>query len=61
LFATINGWTPTYFFWRRHTPFSLPRTLQFSRLSFHECSLFLVLRLAFVFHLYFCSELVSSL
>jgi hypothetical protein len=27
LFATINGWTPTYFFWRRHTPFSLPRTL----------------------------------
>jgi hypothetical protein len=27
LFATINGWTPTYFFWRRHTLFSLPRTL----------------------------------
>jgi hypothetical protein len=27
LFAAINGWTPTYFFWRRHTPFSLPRTL----------------------------------
>jgi hypothetical protein len=27
LFAVINGWTPTYFFWRRHTPFSLPRTL----------------------------------
>jgi hypothetical protein len=26
-FAAINGWTPTYFFWRRHTPFSLPRTL----------------------------------
>jgi hypothetical protein len=24
LFAVINGWTPTYFFWRRHTPFSLP-------------------------------------
>jgi hypothetical protein len=23
LFAAINGWTPTYFFWRRHTPFSL--------------------------------------
>jgi hypothetical protein len=27
LFAIINGWTPTYFLWRRHTPFSLPRTL----------------------------------
>jgi hypothetical protein len=27
LFAIINGWTPTYFFWRRHTPFLLPRTL----------------------------------
>jgi hypothetical protein len=27
LFAAINGWTPTYFFWRRHTPFSLPRIL----------------------------------
>jgi hypothetical protein len=27
LFATINGWTPTNFFWRRYTCFSLPRTL----------------------------------
>jgi hypothetical protein len=27
LFVAINGWTPTYFFWRRHTPFSWPRTL----------------------------------
>jgi hypothetical protein len=27
LFVVINGWTPTYFFWRRHTLFSLPRTL----------------------------------
>jgi hypothetical protein len=27
LFAAINGCTPTCFFWRRHTPFSLPRTL----------------------------------
>jgi hypothetical protein len=23
----INGWTPTYFFWRIHTLFSLPRIL----------------------------------
>jgi hypothetical protein len=27
LFAAINGWTPAYLFWRRHTPFSLLRTL----------------------------------
>jgi hypothetical protein len=27
LFAAINGWTPTCFFWRRHTLFSVPRTL----------------------------------
>jgi hypothetical protein len=27
LFAIINGWTPAYFFWGRHTPFSLLRTL----------------------------------
>jgi hypothetical protein len=27
LFSSINGWTPTYLFWRRHTQFSLPRTL----------------------------------
>jgi hypothetical protein len=41
--------------------FSLPRTLKFPLFSFNECSLFLVLRLAFIFHLDFCSELVSSL
>jgi hypothetical protein len=37
--------------------FSLPRTLYFSLFSFNECSLFLVLCLAFVFHLDFCSDL----
>jgi hypothetical protein len=41
--------------------FSLPRTLQFSLLSFNECSLFLVLRLAFIFRLDFCSDLFISL
>jgi hypothetical protein len=41
--------------------FSLPRTLRFSLLSFNECSLFLLLRLAFVFHLDFCSDLVIPL
>jgi hypothetical protein len=60
-FATINGWTPTNFFWRRFTCFSLPRTLYFSLLSFNECSLFLELRLPFVFCLDFYSDLVISL
>jgi hypothetical protein len=41
--------------------FHLPRTLYFSLLSFNECSLFLELRLAFVFLLDFCSDLVLSL
>jgi hypothetical protein len=41
--------------------FHLPRTLCFSLLSFNECSLFLELRLAFTFHLDFCSDLVLSL
>jgi hypothetical protein len=41
--------------------FSLRRTLQFSLFSFNECSLFLELRLAFVFRLDFCSDLVISL
>jgi hypothetical protein len=41
--------------------FHLPRTLCFSLLSFNECSLFLELRLAFVFCLDFCSDLLISL
>jgi hypothetical protein len=41
--------------------FHLPRTLHFSLLSFNECSLFLELRLAFVFRLDFCSDLILSL
>jgi hypothetical protein len=61
LFAVINGWTPTNFFWRSSLAFYLPRTLHFSFLSFNECSLFLELRLAFIFRLDFCSDLLISL
>jgi hypothetical protein len=61
LFAAINGWTPTNFFWRSCHAFHLPRTLRFSLLSFNECSLFLELRLAFIFRLDFYSDLVISL
>jgi hypothetical protein len=41
--------------------FHLPRTLHFSLLSFNECSLFLLLRLVFVFCIDFCSDLVKYL
>jgi hypothetical protein len=61
LFAAINGWTPTNFFWRSCLIFHLPRTLHFSLLLFNECSLFLPLRLVFIFHLDFYSDLVISL
>jgi hypothetical protein len=61
LFAAINGWTPTNSFWRSCLAFHLPRTLRFSLLSLNECSLFLLLRLVFVFCLDFCSDLVISL
>jgi hypothetical protein len=61
LFAAINGWIPTNFFGGDLLAFHLPRTLRFSLLSFNECSLFLELRLAFVFRLDFCSDLVLSL
>jgi hypothetical protein len=57
LFAAINGWTPTNFFWRSCLAFHLSRTLRFSLLSFNECSLFLELRLDFDFCLDFCSDL----
>jgi hypothetical protein len=52
---------PQIFFWRRFTFFSFAKNTPFSLLSFNECSLFLLLRLAFVFHLDFCSDLVLSL
>jgi hypothetical protein len=60
-FAAINGWTPTNFFWRSFLVFHLPRTLRFSLLSFNECSLFLLLRLVFIFHLDFCLDIILSL
>jgi hypothetical protein len=61
LFAAINGWTPINSFWRNCLAFHLPRTLCFSLLSFNECSLFLLLRLVFVFCLDLCLDLVISL
>jgi hypothetical protein len=61
LFVAINGWTPTNSFWRSCLAFHLPRTLRFSLLSFQRVFFFfLELRLAFVFRLDFCSDLVIS-
>jgi hypothetical protein len=61
LFAAINGWTPTNFFWRSFLAFYLPRTLRFSLYSFPQVFSFLELRLVFDFHLDLCSDLVISL
>jgi hypothetical protein len=44
-----------------HSVFHLPRTLFFSLLSFNKCSLFLKLRLVFIFRLDFCSDIAISL
>jgi hypothetical protein len=62
LLDAINGWITSCFFWREtYSVFYLPRTLRFSLLSFNECSLFLLLRLAFVFRLDLYSDLSISL
>jgi hypothetical protein len=47
LFAEINGWTPTNFFWRRFTHFHFPRTHHFSLIVQR---VFSFSRTAFSFH-----------
>jgi hypothetical protein len=61
-FVCCNKWLdPNIFLLEKtHSVFIAKNTLV-SLLSFNECSLFLVLHLAFIFRLDFCSELVSSL
>jgi hypothetical protein len=62
-FICCNKWLDHIMFVleRAMLRFSLTRTLKFSLLSFNEYSLFLVLRLAFIFHLDFCSDILISL
>jgi hypothetical protein len=62
-FVCCNKWLdPNKFLLEKtHSVFHLLRTLYFSLLSFNECSLFLELRLAFVFCLDFYSNLGISL
>jgi hypothetical protein len=58
LFAAINGWTPTNFFWRSCLAFHLPRSLLFSLLSKIECSSFSATAFGYRFHLDLCSNLL---
>jgi hypothetical protein len=62
LFAAINGWTPTNLFWRRRTLFFICQEYSIFH-SYRSLSVlfFLEMRLAFVFRLDFCSDLVISL
>jgi hypothetical protein len=68
-FVCCNKWLdPKKFLWRKLLAFHLPKTLCFSLLSFNECSLFLELRLAFIFCidffqilLYLCNKVYFDL
>jgi hypothetical protein len=54
LFAALNGWTTSCLFWREiYSDFHCQEHSSFHSLSFNECSLFLLLRLAFVFSPWF--------
>jgi hypothetical protein len=61
LFAAINGWTPTNFFWRSCLAFHLPRTLRFFTLIVQRVFSFSATVFSFHFHLDLCSDLVTSL
>jgi hypothetical protein len=61
-FICCNKWLdPNKFILEKIYSFSFAKNTPFLLLSFNECSLFLELRLAFFFHLDFCSDLVLSL
>jgi hypothetical protein len=62
-FVCCNKWLePNKFLLEKtHSVFPCQEHSSFSLLSFNECSLFLVLHLAFIFHLDFYSDLVISL
>jgi hypothetical protein len=61
LFAAINGWTPTCFFWRRHTPFFIAKNTLFFTLFVQRVFSFSSTAFSLRFHHDFCSELFSSL
>jgi hypothetical protein len=59
-FVCCNKWLhPNIFLLEKtHSVFHCQEHCSLHSLSFNKCSLFLVLRLAFIFHFDFCSELV---
>jgi hypothetical protein len=61
LYATINGWTPTNFFWRRCTHFSFAKNTPFFTLIVQRVFSFSRTVFTFIFCLDFCSDLVLSL
>jgi hypothetical protein len=62
LLAAINGWITSCWFGGRHTSlFICQEHSIFHSYRFNECSLFLELRLACIFCLDFCSDIVLSL
>jgi hypothetical protein len=61
-FVCCNKWLdPNKFILEKLPCFSFAKNTPFSLLSFNECSLFLLLRLVFVFCLDFCSDLAIAL
>jgi hypothetical protein len=61
LFSAINGWTPTYLSWRRHTPFFIAKNTLVFTLIVQRVFSFSSTMFSFHFYLDFYSELVSSL
>jgi hypothetical protein len=61
LFAAINGWTPTNFFWRRCTRFSFAKNIPFFTLIVQRVFSFSATAFSFHFCLDFCSDLDLSL
>jgi hypothetical protein len=61
LFVAINGWTPTNFFWRRHTPFFIAKNTLVFTLIVQQVFSFSRTAFSFCFYLDFCSDLVISL
>jgi hypothetical protein len=61
LFAPINGWTPTNFFWRGHTPFFIANNTLVFTLIVQRVFSFSSTAFSFLFRLDFCLDLVISL
>ena len=57
LFAVINGWIPSIFVLEKTHSVLIAKNTLVLFLLFYECSIFLVMRLALVFHSYFVQSL----